>query len=617
MNLASALNTAQTTHNQGDLALAKQQYLAIIENQDNNDAIYGLATLYFQQQQYLEAISLFEKIQEREPHAADIALYYAHCLKSVNKKDKALAVINSILVHIPNDIMLIMPFAQLTFSLRAFALTIEILNKFPISQLKPKALLANAYLNTEQWLQAQKIYLELVQIAPNDSILFKNLALSSAKARHYPKAIEAFAHVIKLTDSNSNNHLKFADLYLMAKQTHKAREQLDIAIGLDDLSLTRYELEIKVCRLESNYPQAIISADKAIAIDNHNFMAWQAKAELAKDLKTCVSALNYLQNEHIETTYQNQQNLYTLAKVYEKQANYQLAFNYFMKANKMQRGQLASQDLGFNPYKLTNEYSALRNVFVEPTSKKIKHNKIQPNNIFIVGMPRSGTTLVDRLLSQDENVLSSGENEALAFIIEDKINQQKMSQANWPEFFNTNKANFAHDYKQSTSVHSNIIIDKMPHNFRYVGAIIAIFNNAKIIQMRRKPQDLALSIFSQAFAPEHNYASDLVAIAHTIFEANKLMDFWTEKFPEQVINIDYEVLVRLPEQTAAKLYRFCQLEWQEEHLNFYKKNVSSFTFSELQVRQAINTKKISFADNYKQQLAEFTGVYNALVDGEN
>jgi tetratricopeptide (TPR) repeat protein len=614
MNLASALNTAQTTHSQGDLTLAKQQYLAIIHNHDNNDAIYGLATLCFQQQQYVEAISLFEKVQEREPHAADIALYYALCLKSVNKTKKALAVITSILVHIPNDIMLIMPFAQLTFSIKEFALTIKILTKYPMSDLKAKALLASAYLNSEQWLRAQQVYLELVKTAPSESVFFKNLALSSAKTRHYPQAIEAFIQVIKLTDSNSNNHLRFADLYLMAKETNKAREQLNIAIALDDMSLIRYELEIKICRLENNYSQAIVSANKAITIDNHNFMAWQAKAELAKELEACISALSYLHDEDNETTYQNQQNLYTLAKAYEGKANYALAFNSFIKANKMQQSQLASLGLAFNKNELANEYSALSKVFSGNTSKQSNNSCITPNNIFIVGMPRSGTTLVERLLSQDENVLSSGENEALAYIIEHNINQQKKLQVNWSEFFNANKTDFAHEYKAATSLKSNIIIDKMPHNFRYVGAIIAIFNGAKIIQMRRNPQDLALSIFSQAFASEHNYASDLVAIAHAIFQANKLMDFWAEKFPEQVININYEALVQLPKDTASKLYNFCQLQWQEDHLNFYKKNVSSFTFSELQVRQAINTKKINFSNNYKQQLAEFTNAYNALVD---
>ena len=91
------------------------------------------------------------------------------------------------------------------------------------------------------------------------------------------------------------------------------------------------------------------------------------------------------------------------------------------------------------------------------------------------------------------------------------------------------------------------------------------------------------------------------------------MDFWASTFPDQVINVNYEELVQSPDQVSSKLFEFCHLEWSKEYLNFFQQSVTSFTFSELQVREAINTKKINFSSNYKKQLAIFTDTYNALA----
>lgn len=617
MNLASALNAAQTAHRQGDFTQAKKQYLAILKNNDNNDATYGLATILFQQRQYLQAISLFKKLQAREPHAADIALNYALCLQAANKPSQAITVINNILGHVPNDISLIMPLAQIAFTLKSYALTIKLLTIFPQSSSEAQTLLANTYFKAEHWPQAQQLYFSLLNISPTNSLFWQNAAISSAKNRDYQQAITAFSRFIELTPERSKNHLKFADLYLLAKNTLKARKQLDIAIALCDISLSRYELEAKINRLENNYPQAIASANNAINIDSYNAIAWQIKAELGKEIKACISQLSYLHNDEIENNYQNQQNLYTLAKTYESEHRFSQAFDCFVKANNIQNHQLTEHGLTFNPQTHAKEYAELSKIYVKYASEANQSTRTAPSNIFIVGMPRSGTTLVDRLLSQDINIQSSGENEALAFAIEHKLKQeQKLAVPNWQDFFNKNANELLQTYQQRTSLRSNIIVDKMPHNFRYVGAIDAIFNNAKIIQMRRNPQDLALSIFSHAFALEHNYATDLSAIAHAIFQANKLMDFWAAEFPENVINVNYEELVTAPNEIGSALFEFCQLTWQKEYLNFFEKSVSSFTFSELQVRQAINTKKINFSAKYQERLSEFNDTYNRLAQAE-
>jgi hypothetical protein len=357
----------------------------------------------------------------------------------------------------------------------------------------------------------------------------------------------------------------------------------------------------------------LVAADQALKINPQNYIAWGAKQEIGHQYQETIHQLSPLLNDKADNNYENQQNLFILAKAYEKSELYPLAFQSFRKANALQVEIIKNNDLVYDFSQAAVNAQFLKQV----TSSIIKKSKSVPSNIFIVGMPRSGTTLMDRLLSQLPNVTSSGENEALAHFVENKINQQQdKNDYNWQRFFQQNAEVFKQSYLDKTALNAEIIVDKMPHNFRYVGAILAIFEQAKVIQMRRTPQDLALSIFSQPFAPHHNYAANLKTIAHAIFHANKLMDFWAKKFPNQVIDVNYNLLTNNPAKIASQTFEFCHLTWQDEYLNFHKTHVNSFTFSELQVRQPINTKKQNFARHYEKELAEFRNYYQELVQSK-
>ena len=131
--------------------------------------------------------------------------------------------------------------------------------------------------------------------------------------------------------------------------------------------------------------------------------------------------------------------------------------------------------------------------------------------------------------------------------------------------------------------------------------------------MRRSPEDLALSIYSHPFALHHNYAAELESIAHTIYYANKLMDYWANLYPDNVIDVNYEQLAKTPSTTSAEIYKFCNLQWHDDYLNFHQKAVSSFTFSELQVRKPINTSKINFSRHYDDQFKVFRETYRQLI----
>ena len=469
-------------------------------------------------------------------------------------------------------------------------------------------------MQSENWAAAIAIWLRLSHTLSNQqAVIQKSLSICYAKLRQYDNAVSAFKKFLEHTPVISLNLLKFADLYLLARDVKQARLELNNAIALSDNSLTRYEIEIRICRLENKTELAIAAADNALALNPESYIAWGAKQEIGAQHEHTVASLSHLLESSIENNYQNQQNLFILAKAYEKLAQYPLAFRCFTKANTLQEDIISKSNLSYEHDAAKNHHKFLSQVSSADFSKDI--TQLAPSNIFIVGMPRSGTTLMDRILSQHPCIESSGENEALALFIENKVNAQKNNTAiNWQEFFSKNKQDILSSYRAKTALNADIIVDKMPHNFRYVGAILSIFEQVKVIQMRRAPEDLALSIFSQPFAPHHNYAANLKNIAHAIFQANKLMDFWRDSFPGQVIDVNYNQLTNAPQEEAQLIFKFCNLDWNDDYLNFHKEHVNSFTFSELQVRQPINTNKQNFSRHYQQELAIFSQFYHELSE---
>jgi len=609
MTLNESLKKAETAHQQGDFELAEQAYLEILDRHKSNDATFGLATLYTHLKKFDSAIALFTIALAEEPLAIDITLNFSMCLNAANKTEHAIKLINDFKSHLPNDSYIINSFAHLALLLKQPALAQEIASKYQSNNSQTKIIIAQAHMQNEHWSAAISIWQSLKALPIAQADIQKNISICYAKIREYDSAVIAFECFLRLVEPASDNLLKFADLYILARDVKQARIQLDKAIALKNYSLTRYEIEVRVCRFESNKKSALLAADQALKLNPYSYIAWGAKQEIGAQYEQTVKQLAHLLDDSITNDYENQQNLFILAKAYEKLAQYSLAFCCFTKANKFQEEVINNNHLHYDYPHAVSHNSFLQQV----SSSAQKKKQVLPINIFIVGMPRSGTTLMDRILSQHSKIKSSGENEALALFIENKINAKKNNASvNWDDFFHQNSQEFSRAYFAKTALNADITLDKMPHNFRYVGAILSIFEQVKVIQMRRTPEDLALSIFSQPFAPHHNYAANLKNIAHAIFQANKLMDFWQQSFPQQVIDVDYNELTNTPRNEAKRIFEFCALDWNDDYLNFHQKHVNSFTFSELQVRQPINTAKQNFARHYEKELAIFRAFYHQL-----
>ena len=217
----------------------------------------------------------------------------------------------------------------------------------------------------------------------------------------------------------------------------------------------------------------------------------------------------------------------------------------------------------------------MKNIF-EDIDLSIKHKSfLNKKIIFICGMPRSGTTLVEQIISSHKKVYGAGELPFLTdnifdnFFYEDIPNKQKII-----EHQNSLKNLINDKYFENLSlfnINENILTDKAPLNFKWIGFIKIFFPNSKIIHCKRDPKDNCLSIYKNNFSSQAmNWAFDQKDISNYYNNYNFLMKFWYSKIPEFIHTVEYEKLVSDKKNEIEKLLEFCELEWDDNCFNHHK-----------------------------------------------
>jgi len=200
-------------------------------------------------------------------------------------------------------------------------------------------------------------------------------------------------------------------------------------------------------------------------------------------------------------------------------------------------------------------------------------------------MPRSGTSLVHQILGSHEQVYGAGElnqlNQFVVPILKEYDSKKGISkedlQAIRQQYFN---------YLSSYNSDENIFVDKMPLNFRHVGFILTAFPEAKIIHMNRDPMATCWSIYKYYFNG-NSYSYNQNDLAQYFILYKDLMAFWKELFPNKIYDVCYEDLTVNQEEETRNLLKYCELDWDDNCLKFYKNETAVRTTSALQVKQKI------------------------------
>ena len=279
---------------------------------------------------------------------------------------------------------------------------------------------------------------------------------------------------------------------------------------------------------------------------------------------------------------------FALAKVYEDLGQYDDSFSCLEKANAFRY-----QELNYHIDSEKRVFVRIKEIFnaesLAPNAKRDSDTHIQP--LFIIGMPRSGTSLVEQILASHSKVHGAGELEAMGRLAFPIISGQSNEDSNQGKaILSRDKIESLHNgYLEtltSLNVPETIFTDKMPSNFRFVGLILSALPKSKIIHVNRDPMATCWSNYKHFFSTKGNgYAYDMGNLAEFYNLYTDLMSFWHEQFPKSIYELRYENLTENQEEQSRKLLEFCELDWEEQCLNFYQTKRAVRTASSVQVRQ--------------------------------
>lgn len=293
---------------------------------------------------------------------------------------------------------------------------------------------------------------------------------------------------------------------------------------------------------------------------------------------------------------------HAMAKELEDLGQYQDAFDSLVWAKQAQ-----ADSVNYSADSDQRYFKDIRQLFSRELLSASRSGCDSAEPIFVVGMPRTGTTLVEQILSSHSQVYAAGELQNFPLQVKratgrapnELLNSDTLSRS-----LALDLANLGSAYVASTrpkTGHTPRFIDKLPLNFQLLGLIRLALPNAKLVCLRRDPMDTCLSNFRQLFAIDfkpYHYNYDLLACGRYFMLFDELMSHWQDVMPSAVHEISYEALVADPERVSRELLTYCGLPWEEQCLEFHQRKASVATPSAIQVKQKIYTSSVNRWQRY-------------------
>lgn len=337
---------------------------------------------------------------------------------------------------------------------------------------------------------------------------------------------------------------------------------------------------------------------KALALNKHNATAWFQLIGITdfsrKDLNQMQAALK----KKTTSTSDKAQVAFAIAAYWRKLADVDSEIHYLKLANENKAaGQV--YDAAANKQLIQQAIEQFDKKTFDRVSALIEQHQsdLSSKAIFIVGMPRSGSTMLEQMLAQQPDMTSTGESCLLEICLSqtsDRKNLAPMRPSLIPALSEQSIIEFRQNYEQriSTAVNTPVYSDKSLDNYRVVGLIKAAFPEAKIISIERHPLDIILSCYQNSFGdvPYSNKLSDLTKY---YISYRKLMAHWQSILEQPFLSVQYEQLVADPESHTKQICQYCELEWRQEMLDFHLNKAAVNTVSKQQVRSPIYATSVS------------------------
>ena len=470
-----------------------------------------------------------------------------------------------------------------------------LIKKFP-KQEALYNLLALTYQAKGEYDKSIDLLNDALKRSKNNTNFINNIGLGYYKKKDYIKAESYFNKVLELNPRFINTINNLAGLYNEINNTNESERLYLKALSINDNVLETNYNYASFLQTLGRYNEAEKYYRKTLDI-NKDFTRADKSLAMLKKYKKGDKYISTLE-EKIKNKNLHKSNIkdlsFALGKLYEDIGEYKKSFEYIKMANDIKK-QLTKFDINneikfFKKIKNFHEKAKIKNLQITENKKKI---------IFILGMPRTGTSLVEQIISSHDKVYGSGE---LPFLDQyfrrylENFEEQQNVEEDLAKF----KENYLTIIEKMTS--SDVVTDKAPLNFRWIGLIKLIFPNANIIHCKRDPLENSWSIYKNDFEGVMLFSNDIHDIASYYNIYQNLMTFWKSNFKKEIYDLNYEDLINNSESKIKEIITFCGLDWQDACLEYYNNKRSIKTVSFNQARKPIYKDSLKGATKYKDYI---------------
>ncbi|MGE4251066.1 MAG: sulfotransferase [Parvibaculaceae bacterium] len=467
--------------------------------------------------------------------------------------------------------------------------------------------LANLLHALKRMPEAEQGYREALRLDPDYRDVCNNLANLLRGTGRPDEAMAMYRRAVAIdprfamAHNNIGNILRDRDELAEAEQSYRAAIRLD-----PEEALTHFNLG-NALRDQGRMAEAAASFRKAIDLKPAYADAYRHLTQVER-LKADDVLVTFMQARYEDPLTSEQDRIhlgFALGRVFDENKDHDRAFGYFRAANRLHRKTFT--------YDIRAEDAHLKRIrgFYGAASASAGSGIDDETPIFIVGMMRSGTTLMEQILASHPQVAGGGE---LTFI-QDLVDARKAATGRpSPDCFaglTTAEATalgqaYIRQVRGKYGTAARFITDKMPQNFLHLGLIERILPKARFIYMKREPMDVCLSVFTILFTGPHFYAYDLGEIGRYHRFSEQVMQHWIGLFPDKIHIQPYEDLVANSEVSIRKVLDFCGLPFREECLEFHRTKRNVTTASAAQVRERLNSRSVDRWKGYSRYLRDLT-----------
>jgi tetratricopeptide (TPR) repeat protein len=569
------LARAKKNAKKGEIEKARKSYLAVLKDFPNNQ----------EANKELSALNQSKKTPlTKEQLDVVIQLY------SSGQIEEALSRVETLIKDYPSDSSLFnisgacyMAIGQLNSAVKSFENAITHNPGYAEAQYN----LGFALQGLGQFDAAMSSYKKAIAIKHAFPAAHNNMGLISLELHQLDSAVEYFKWAVAYNSDFAEAHNNLGATLQEAKNFDEAIKQFEKAVTINPNYAQAHNNLGILCQTLGQQDVAIKHYEKAISIKadytsaHHNLSSlkkYTANDNQVSQMQSLLTNNNLVESERVHLCF-------ALAKVYDDLGNHDEQFKVLNEGNYLRK-----EELNYSLEKDQEKHLIYKKLFSSPPPAIEEYSSDKSSTkrpIFIVGMPRSGTTLVEQILASHNEVYGGDEMNTLSNLITSKLKDLSAFDAN--DLHKKTYLSIRQQYLESLSrfnVPESVITDKMPMNFQYIGFILTAFPEAKIIHLKRDARAICWSIYKHYFSDMGNgWAYNLDDLAGFYALYNDLIAFWHELYPNKIYDMCYEDLTTNQEEETRGLLKYCDLNWDENCLNFHTNKRAVKTASALQVRQ--------------------------------